>query len=241
MISAKLKHVFFTAVVSFITYAIIKIFSIDIFIVNNANNFKIANANDILSFISKVVGLITLFFVYKTYIGYHEQKRREFAVTLLSKWTRLLTSEGTAARKFIERLTPAQVKKILDMDEFSIENSHEIKQIIDAIIGCSHDSGEKNNPEEEITITKEQSIKIRWLVVSYLNNLEVIFSAWNNNVADQKMIEEQFRDLIVEEKGYTLLKTFRTAAGGSKIYPNIERFSAEIVKQNASKEGKSPL
>lgn len=237
----EMKLLFVIVVVSLLTYTTIKILIIDSVIENSITNFNIDDANDILSFISKIVGLITLFFIYKTYSGYHEQKRREFSVTLLSKWTRLLTSELTAARKFVERLTPNQVKKILDMDEFTIESSDENMQFIDAIIGCNHEQDENINTEELITITQEQSIKIRWLAVSYLNNLEVIFSAWNNNVADQKMIEEQFRDLIVEEKGYTLLKTFRTAAGGSKIYPNIERFSAEIIKQNASKEGKSPL
>jgi len=91
-------------------------------------------------------------------------------------------------------------------------------------------------------LSVEQSSSLRWEIINYLNALEVVFSAWNNNIADREMLEEQFRDLVSPEKDVYLLKNFRKAAGGPATFPCIEEFVKHLGKaKTPSTAGKRPV
>jgi hypothetical protein len=79
------------------------------------------------------------------------------------------------------------------------------------------------------TLTVEQSSELRWEIVTYLNALEVILSAWNHGIADKRMLEEQFRYLVSTQTGSYFLKNFRIAAGGAHSFPNVEKFVNHLI------------
>ena len=149
--------------------------------------------------------------------GDHERSRRQLSVELMQEWVRNLTQHSTAARKLVDTFSEEQAKKLYAQEPFNVDKKN--VPLLDAALKdslkCTGDS---------YKLTVEQSSSLRWEVINYLNALEVILSAWNNNIADREMLEEQFRDLVSPEKDVYLLKSFRKAAGGAATFPCIEEF-----------------
>lgn len=79
---------------------------------------------------------------------------------------------------------------------------------------------------------------MRWEIVTYLNSLESILSAWRHNTADKEMIEEQFRYMVSPKDGHYILEKFREAAGGAHTYPSIDQFVSHLKTVRANPNGK---
>ncbi|WP_162615857.1 hypothetical protein [Solilutibacter oculi] len=154
---------------------------------------------------------------YKQFRGDHERSRRQLSVELMQEWVRNLTQHSTAARKLVDTFSDEQAKRLYAQEPFEVEKKN--VPLLDAAL-----SDTLNCAGDSYKLTVEQSSTLRWEVINYLNALEVILSAWNNNIADRDMLEEQFRDLVSPEKDVYLLKNFRKATGGAATYPCIEEF-----------------
>lgn len=164
--------------------------------------------------------------------GDHERSRREKAIELISQWALNMNKRGSAARKLVETLDQEKSKLLYNQEPLKIDKKH---------IGLLRAALEANVDEPnggEITLDETQSSELRWQVVTFLNNLESVLSAWRHNVADKEIITEQFRYLVSTTDGHYILKEFRVVAGGNHTYPAIQEF-VEDIKQELSKGNKS--
>lgn len=110
---------------------------------------------------------------------------------------------------------------LFEQRQFYLE--HGYQDIINAIFEC-----DVILEDGKYCINTANSAKFRWLVVSYLNNLEAIMMAWLNEVADQKIIEDQFSFLIMPRKGSFILEKYREVADGPSNYPGITAFEQHL-------------
>ena len=84
-----------------------------------------------------------------------------------------------------------------------------------------------------------KSTQLRWEIITYLNILESVFIAYRHNVADKKIIKEQFRYLVNPTENHFVLEEFRKASG-EENYPGIRDFAKELLKEKSeTTEGKS--
>lgn len=159
----------------------------------------------------------------------HERARRDRAVDLIADWARNLNQRASAARKLVETFDAAQSKALFAQEEFRIEAKH--AGLLDSAL-----AGQGPKPESGmLLVNTEMSSELRWQIVTFLNNLEAIAAAWRHDVADTKIIEEEFRYLISEEKGQYILEQFRIAAGMARTYPAISKFVEHIRKTPADR------
>lgn len=165
----------------------------------------------------------------------HERSRRERAVELIQTWTTQINQKATLARKLIECLDESQVKAIYNQESVKLDKKH-----LNLVHGCLIENGIQEN-EELITLQEKQSSEIRWLVVSYLNSLESVLSAWHYGIADEEIIETEFSYLVSPTKGYFILEKFRRASGGVDSYPAIQAFVDKISKKKPVSRGKSKV
>ena len=78
--------------------------------------------------------------------------------------------------------------------------------------------------------------------MSYLNLVESVLSGWRHNIADRKILEEEFRTLVKDAEGHPLLGAFRKAAGGEASWPALEEFISIVLPSAVLPEpGKPPI
>ncbi|SFR49217.1 hypothetical protein [Thiomicrospira sp. ALE5] len=154
----------------------------------------------------------------------HERSRRQNTTALLLEWNKGLTEEMANTRSFIEILTEEQCRKVANKETVKVKAKY--LKIIKNHIGIKDDQKNK-----KIKLSKAQVMKIRFLGVQYLNLLETILGAWQNNSVDKTVIEKEFKYLLSPEKGHAGLDKFRKTLGGSDAYPAIEVFINFLVSQ----------
>ncbi|MBO6149330.1 MAG: hypothetical protein J6O55_08330 [Lachnospiraceae bacterium] len=84
-------------------------------------------------------------------------------------------------------------------------------------------------------LSKRDVYILRNEIIGYLNRAESILSAWQHNVADTQIIEDEFAFLLDESEGKTMLENFRKAAGSESSFPAIEMFCLHLRKKRESK------
>ena len=163
--------------------------------------------------------------------GDHERSRREKAVELISQWALNLNKRGSAARKLVETLDHEKSKLLFNQEPLTIGKKHIglVRAALEADV---------NEPEgNEIDLDENQSSELRWQVVTFLNSLESVLSAWRHNIADKDIITEQFRYLVSKTDGHYILEEFRVVAGGSHTYPAIQEFVEHLKKELNKNDG----
>jgi hypothetical protein len=169
--------------------------------------------------------------------GDHERSRREKAIELISQWALNMNKRGSAARKLVETLDREKSKLLFNQEPLKIGKNH--IGLVRAALEAKVDETEG----DEITLDENQSSELRWQVVTFLNNLESVLSAWRHNIADKEIITEQFRYLVSKAEGHYILEKFRVVAGGSHTYPATQEFVEHIKTEHnkSDKSGKRPV
>ena len=170
--------------------------------------------------------------------GDHERSRREKAIELVSQWAINMNKRGSAARKLVETLDKEKSKSLWKQEPLKIEKKHIglLRAALEVEVEAPNGS--------DIPLEETQSSELRWQVVTFLNNLESVLSAWRHNVADKEIISEQFRYLVSPTDGHYILEEFRIAAGGNHTYPAIKEFVDHIneeLKSKGNSAGKPPV
>jgi hypothetical protein len=192
--------------------------------------------------ISSCVSAFVIVILWKQLTADHERARREKAAELSQWWTGRLSNRTSLSRKFAETLDFKQAKSLYNQESFEIDKS--CKEMIE---GCLITEGQQINFEiqnSKIRLTTKQVSQLRWEVISFLNMLKSVLTAWRHNIADREMIMEEWEYLVYPEDGHFILEQFRTAAGAKVRYPAIEEFVLEIKRKQdakASRKGKKPI
>ena len=178
---------------------------------------------------------ITVYILWKQIKIDYEKLKREKAVDLLIEWSKFLRQKTSIARKFAEKLDEGQSISLAKQESFNIDRK--LFKLAEAFFGEKID-----DDKESYELNEEQVAKLRWEVVSFLNLLESILTAWRHNIADRDILLEEFQYLVNPEEGDYILEKFRKAAGGRKTYPAIDDFVEELKKIKEGKNsGKGPI
>lgn len=164
----------------------------------------------------------------------HENMRNSKAVDLIKEWTKSLNSKSSTARKLVEMLDHQTCISLNKQEKIEIVDSEQNKNYLKIIFEKDF---EPNN--SKIALDVDNSSKLRWEIITYLNTLESVFTAYRNNVADKTMLKEQFEYLVKPEENQFVLEAFRKAIGKNS-YPGIRDFVDELKNdKEKKKEGKS--
>lgn len=171
----------------------------------------------------------------KTYIDSHELERRKNAIELMIDWSSFIERSGTASKNFSERLDWRDTEKLFKEQALAIDKKY--KDYLERDVQDLPPIDPPSDGKDQVTLNQEHTAVIRRQVASYLNHLESILAARRHGVADRKMLKEQFENLVVPERGKSILRNFRILAGGKMAFPAIDEFVGEI---NSVKETPSP-
>lgn len=189
--------------------------------------------------IAATISSIGIWVAIRYYKKDHDRSRRQNAVALISDWSKGLKQNASIARKFVEELSPKNAEHLWNQESFEISVNK-----LEMIKACLSGTGINNSLIEKgglILLDIEVVSAIRWQVISYLNQLESILSAWRHNVADKEILEEELSYLISKESK-EILKTFRNVVTGNEAYPAIDEFVKSLHPESQiHSQGKKKL
>jgi len=154
----------------------------------------------------------------------HERARREKAIEIVRTFTQSLTAQWSSTHKLVERLETDQLKDLDDGKPFSIAVV-EKSDVQAALPNASLDIR-----DNRIHLTGEQSYQLRYQALDVLNNAEIVFQAWQRDVADPTIIEQEMRFLYQPDDPHptTLMQRYRNIFHGERYYPALYRFIAHL-------------
>ena len=150
----------------------------------------------------------------------HERARREKAIEIIRTFMQSVGPQWASTYKLVERFTDDQLRKLDDGSPFDIAEKE--KSDVQAALA--------NSPldisEEKIHLTGEQSYQLRYQALNVLNSAEIVFQAWERDVADRTVIEQEMRFLYQpnDPRPTTLMKRYRDIFHGEKYYPALYQF-----------------
>ena len=173
----------------------------------------------------------------------HEFNRRNTTINLLSAWLRNFDRNSIIARQLLSELKEDDIKKIFRMEPLKIqkpdyENSYEkIKALINAL--SLKGVEEEINSEEDRTIklNSEESAKIRFLMMDYLNTLEIVLAGQTLEIADE-LLKKEF-EYLVDNNGCILEKILKVFDPQKIGFPIIRQFCRELKNERIKKESES--
>lgn len=193
----------------------------------------------LLSCITAFSGLliiIQLFLSHKQKKKEHEEQRRQKTVEIMLEWNASLERETSFAEKIVEQFTQEQCRNLYFQKKFNV-NKELHEQICQICAykkeGMCETCASKDG--KEFSVDGKRLLDLRWYIISYLNTLETVLVAWQQETVDKKIIEHEFSYLYNQEKGWNALAHFREAAGGKKAYPVIEAFIDKLKQNEESK------
>ena len=193
----------------------------------------------LLSCITAFSGLLIifqLFLSHKQKKKEHEEQRRQKTVEIMLEWNASLERETSFAEKIVEQFTQEQCRNLYSQKKFYVNKDlHEQISQICAYKkeGLCETCASKDGTE--FCLEGKRLLALTWYIISYLNTLETVLVAWQQETVDKKIIEHEFSYLYSQEKGRNVLAHFREAAGGKKAYPVIDAFINKLKQNEESK------
>jgi hypothetical protein len=166
-----------------------------------------------------------------------DKLKREKTVDVMIEWAKSLEKETSFAEKIVKNFSKEQCKSLYNFQDFEVTGKELCEKL--CIICPDKDNVRclkcKQNLElsNKITIEGYHIFILRWLIIKYLNSLEVIMIAWQQGIVDSDIIEQEFAFLVNDGEGE--LKNFRQIAGGGASYPIIETFCDKLIEKNKHK------
>ncbi len=151
-------------------------------------DYLLDNLVIILTFLSSLVLLWQLILLRKQTQKDHDRSRRMVVLDLQKLWIEHCGTKARFIRKLLPFLNNEMSAKVWDDDAIEIDARH--KDILCDLLDCE---GEKLDIREgTIMVSGANLMKFRTHLANYLNLLEIIFTAWLDNVGDRGMIEREF-------------------------------------------------
>ncbi len=198
-------------------------------------NLIIAIANSVTA-LAIIVIIFQTYYLYKQLKSDHERSRRENAVKFLLDWSLNLEQASTLARKFVEELDEENCRKIVKQSPTTVPLDKK-NILLGCLVGITDKLEEIDN---SIKLSEKEVSHIRWLLITYLNKLESILTAYRHGIVDKEMIKEQFKYLVSPENGHYALEKFRKAAGGKNTFPSIYFFVEELKREEKQPPSAKP-
>ncbi len=149
----------------------------------------------------------------------HERSKRERAFDLMQAFAfqDATNHQLTFGLGLLHALTGDQARCLSARETFELEAKHE-HMLTEYRRACGVDK--PTSKKQNLTLSETEVHTLRRIAIVHLNRLELIASAWNDNVANRKMIEREFIKVFCPQEGKYVLSEFRAASG---VYPSIEK------------------
>jgi len=132
-----------------------------------------------------------------------------------------------AASKLVEKLSTDELRSLHAGAAFKIKP--ELRSLALAAIPGAADGDLKPSADKAtVQLSEAQSFALRWQIAGYLNSLEVVCEAWQRDVADQKIIEDEVIGLWDAENNQTFCRNYRDQFDGQLHYPALTSFLAKM-------------
>ena len=158
----------------------------------------------------------------------HERSRRQFAIEIARDWNRSIGPETSAAQKLIQGLNEDQCNKIAKYESPVI-----IEKGKGYLVDVCLETPACRDQQGSIILDDADVKHLRYLGANYLNEIEIVLSAWYKNVGDQDYIEEEFSFVT---RNMTMDR-FRDAIGAGD-YPAIDSFLSRNARSSSGPLGR---
>lgn len=162
-----------------------------------------------------------------------EETRRLQTIRIMENWSSSLKKEASSAETIVEHFDRKQCRRLYKKKTIIVNRKTAKK--IQEILPKHKIKGLDNPKKKKFKIKNALLLEFRWYVISYLNMLESVLTAWDLKIVDTEVIKNQFQYLYKPEKDWNVLEEFRQAAGGNKVYPNIDKFINELKNGKTKK------
>jgi len=159
----------------------------------------------------------------------HEFNRRNTTINLLSSWLRNFDKNSIIARQLLSKLQEDDIRKVFSMKPLEIKKSDykDNYEKIETLIKALSLEVEKNN--EIIKLDSGETAKIRFLMMDYLNTLEIVLAGQNLGIADE-LLKKEF-EYLVDENGCILEKILKIFDPQKVGFPIIRQFCRSLEKE----------
>lgn len=157
----------------------------------------------------------------------HEFNRRNTTINLLSSWLRNFDKNSIIFRQLLSKLQEDDIRKVFHMEPIEINKStyhnsyKKIKALIEAL---SLEIEEFDN--KIIKLNSRETAKLRFLMMDYLNTLEIVLAGQNLGIADE-LLEKEF-EYLVDESGCILRKILNIFDHKKVGFPIIRQFCRKL-------------
>jgi hypothetical protein len=184
----------------------------------------------ILIFASVLVVIWQLFLLNRQRKDDHERSRRETVLNLQKLWLQYCgNSKPRIIRNLLRAMNEEVCAKIWREEPFTLSGEWDV--LLSQLFDNKREDIRKNE-RGEIIFGKNELLLLRTHLVNYLNLLEVIFTAWVNNVGDRDMIETEFGKNISRDNHNFPLDVIVNLG---PAFPSIRKFSLHIKSKEDPK------
>ena len=150
----------------------------------------------------------------------HDKSRREMAIELISQWANTSDELSVGLCAFVESLNANGCEALWNKHELSVDADHAgfLSQFSKAELPISG---------AIVKLDSDSTRRVRSYIVDHLNRLEAISCAWRYNVADQEMLEEEFKSILLHG-GDIVMNNFVSRTG---IYPSLKLMTQALQKK----------
>lgn len=172
------------------------------------------------------IALTSLLLLRKQIKSEHERARREKSVDLVLEWSKKIKIDDMLSRAIINKLSQKQVKLLFDEQEFEVDAI-----LYNTINSLLHLDLSSDCPKKLPLTTV---IQLRACIISYLDLLEGILLAWQENIVDRKIIEKEFSPLIIAPET-NIIEKFIYTKDFDETFPAIVHFHSELTRKKIKK------
>lgn len=169
----------------------------------------------------------------------HDRSRRQNAIDYGAAWVRAQSRELTNAVRIASGLDQAVAQALFEYPKilsYAKPNPIVIDEKLRPHLAAIFDDFATGSGPVELDDIK--ALELRRLLIAYLNELEIVLSAWRHNVVDAEMIEEQFR--FVMGMGHEFIAQEFFVVAGNSNFEGISRFVTAMRKKAEAQRGKGP-
>lgn len=159
----------------------------------------------------------------------HDKSRREMAIELISQWANTTDEKSIGLCAFVESLNSNGCEALWNKHELSVDAAH-------AGFLSKFSNTELPVSGAVVKLDSESAKRVLSHIIHDLNRLEAIACAWRYNVADQEMLEEEFKSIILHG-GDIRMNNFISR---TEIYPSLKLLSHTLQKKALSGSIRAP-
>ncbi|MEO2153263.1 MAG: hypothetical protein ABGX24_02455 [Aquificota bacterium] len=170
-----------------------------------------------------------------------ERRNRETTVNVLSTWLRTFERKAILARHILSIIDEDQIRNVYEFKEVKLPKDEKKKnKVLNLLYALLVKKERIEEIQKSDKIPAYISAYLRSLMTEYLNTLEIILLAWDQNIIDENTFKKEFSYLIQDNK--CILDKI-LSIWVAENYPIITKFCIKLIQEKVptSEPSKPPL